>query len=301
MNNISLQIQTVLYKNSLEPLMRSLKSIQNAIRICRDSDIMLSDVRFCYGDASPNPLFDDETIKNIQREYENYFSFSYNFFGFNSGSAKGHNVLGVDCDTDYMLLMNPDILFCPRFLVEVLRPFDEIENVGIVEGRQTPVEHPKDYDKDTGETSWSSGACTFIKTDLFHKVGGYDSDTFFMYCDDVDLSWRIRLLGKKIIYQPRAMVFHAKRLSEEGSWQPTDAEAYYSMEAALYMLYKWSDYKQYKKLLKTLSNSVDESTLKVVREFKTREKNGEMPKPVKNAEMVTTFTGNNYMPTRFTL
>jgi GT2 family glycosyltransferase len=38
--------------------------------------------------------------------------------------------------------------------------------------------------------------------------------TFFMYCEDVDLSWRLRLLGYAIIYAPDAVVYH--RLSATG-------------------------------------------------------------------------------------
>jgi GT2 family glycosyltransferase len=37
---------------------------------------------------------------------------------------------------------------------------------------------------------------------------------FFMYCEDVDLSWRLRLLGYAIIYVPDAVVYH--RLSATG-------------------------------------------------------------------------------------
>ena len=301
MKKNSLQIQTVLYQNSQESLIRSMQSIQNAIRVSHNNGIAFSDVRLCYGDASPNQLLDDETIVALQTKYKNYFNFSYQHFGFNAGSARGHNLLGMNCDAEYMLLMNPDILFSPRFLIEIIYPFDNIKNVGIAEGRQTPIEHPKEYHSSTGETSWSSGACTLIKSEFFHQIGGYDAESFFMYCDDVDLSWRVRLLGKKVIYQPHAVVFHAKRLSEKGHMQPTQTETYNSIQAALYMYHKWSNKNQLSNLLKTLSHSTDKNIIKIVNDFTVREKKGELQLPMKNAHRVATFVNDNYTTHRFIL
>ena len=61
----------------------------------------------------------------------------------------------------------------------------------LIDAIQFPVEHPKIYDPVTFETPWASGACLAIPHDIFKKIRGFD-DTFFMYCEDVDLSWRAR-------------------------------------------------------------------------------------------------------------
>ena len=197
--------------------------------------------------------------------------------------------------------MNPDVLFCPQFFNEILFPFKKYKkDVGIVEGRQTPIEHPKVYNLVTGETSWSSGACSLITTDLFHEVNGYD-ETFFMYCDDVDLSWRVRLLNRKVIYQPRAVVFHSKGLSREGGWIPTEAEIYYSTEAALFMARKWFDNKQLVALLKQFSLSGNKSLEKAYKKFIELQKSDKLPDPVSRSKEVAMFVNGNYALHRFKL
>ena len=112
--------------------------------------------------------------------------------------------------------------------------------MGIVEARQIPLEHPKKFDPVDGSTSWASGACMMIRAELLQQVGGFDGDSFFMYCDDVDFSWRARLAGYQVIHQPSARVFHDKRIQVDGRLVVSDAERYYSAEAALLMAWKYS-------------------------------------------------------------
>ena len=48
-------------------------------------------------------------------------------------------------------------------------------------------------------------------------VGGFDAHFFPMYCDDVDISWRLRLAGWKVRHAPRAAIFHDKRITIDGA------------------------------------------------------------------------------------
>ncbi|MFH0969722.1 MAG: glycosyltransferase family 2 protein [Patescibacteria group bacterium] len=57
------------------------------------------------------------------------------------------------------------------------------------------------------EADWISGACLFIKKDIFQKIGGFDKK-FFMYYEDVDLCKRVREKGYKVIYFPEFKVKH---------------------------------------------------------------------------------------------
>ena len=84
------------------------------------------------------------------------------------------------------------------------------------------------------------GAFAVTPRDLFDELGGFDEQTFFMYCDDVDYSWLVRESGHRVVFQPAAVVFHDKRLRHDGAWQPTSAERYYSAQAALLLAHKWS-------------------------------------------------------------
>ncbi len=47
----------------------------------------------------------------------------------------------------------------------------------------------------------------FIKRQVFDEVGGFDPD-FFLYGEDIDISWRVHLLGYKIVYVEEALFRH---------------------------------------------------------------------------------------------
>lgn len=70
--------------------------------------------------------------------------------------------------------------------------------------------HYRDRLKDSiHEIDSPSGAFYLIKKTVIEKVGGFDED-FFMYGEDLDLSYRIKKLGYKIIYYPVFTVVHLK-------------------------------------------------------------------------------------------
>ena len=44
----------------------------------------------------------------------------------------------------------------------------------------------------------------FVRADVFESVGGFD-ERYFMFYEDVDLGWRLNLLGWKVRYEPRSL------------------------------------------------------------------------------------------------
>ena len=293
---ISIQIQTVLYNNNINSLINSLESIDNAVRNTKNININRVFVR--YGDASESALLNVNEVNEINRSLS-YISLSYQFFGFNSGTSRGHNILGKNCSTDFMLVMNPDVILSPIFFDEIIKPFSNTE-VGIVEARQVPIEHPKEYNPETGETGWAAMACAIFPTSVFHLVNGFDAETFFLYCDDVDFSWRVRMKGLKIIYQPTAMVFHPKSLSVKCKWCTTQAERYYSAEAELLMAYKWSNNKRLKKLLKLWKRKSGEQQ-QAYQNFMKLKELGKLPPQVDPQGKVSMFLDGYYAPSRYFL
>jgi GT2 family glycosyltransferase len=184
-------------------------------------------------------------------------------------------------------------------LVELIKPL-RARGVGAAEARQLPIEHPKDYDCATGETGWATGACMMVPTALAKALGGFDAESFFLYCDDVDLSWRIRLAGLKIVYQPSAGVFHDKRLSADGILPPGPAQQYYSAEAALVIAHKYDR----PDLVRRTLFEYDASDLSYLRQaaaaFRAREAAGRLPR-VTPAPGIAEFVGTNFTRHRFPL
>lgn len=70
--------------------------------------------------------------------------------------------------------------------------------------------HLRDRLKNTiHEIDSPSGAFYMVKKTVIEKIGGFDED-FFMYGEDLDLSYRIKKLGYKIMYYPLFTVIHLK-------------------------------------------------------------------------------------------
>ena len=64
----------------------------------------------------------------------------------------------------------------------------------------------KQYD-DAAEIFWASGAALFIRSSLFHQLGGFDED-YFAHQEEIDLCWRIKRAGYKVMVEPRGSVRH---------------------------------------------------------------------------------------------
>ena len=57
------------------------------------------------------------------------------------------------------------------------------------------------------ETLWATGACMVVRAADFKAAGGFDA-RFFAHCEEIDLCWRLRLMGKKIYCIPDSEVYH---------------------------------------------------------------------------------------------
>jgi GT2 family glycosyltransferase len=62
------------------------------------------------------------------------------------------------------------------------------------------------YD-DEKEIFWASGACFFIRKEVYRKLNGFDDD-FFAHQEEIDLCWRAFNLGYKAKYTSKSVVYH---------------------------------------------------------------------------------------------
>ncbi len=63
------------------------------------------------------------------------------------------------------------------------------------------------------ETDYVSGAALAIDRDLFRSLGGFDEAYAPGYYEDVDLAWRVRAAGRRVVYQPASGVIHFEGVS----------------------------------------------------------------------------------------
>ncbi|MFT3817634.1 MAG: hypothetical protein QM750_08425 [Rubrivivax sp.] len=140
----------------------------------------------------------------------------------NLGFGRAINAVLPDVATPFLLLLNQDAIPEPGALQRLWDSArDDDARVAAWEMRQIPYEHPKDYDPVTGDTGWFSGAAVLLRTAALREVQGFEP-RFFMYCEDVDLSWRLRCRGWRLRYLPCCAVVH-RTYSHAGEVKPLAA------------------------------------------------------------------------------
>jgi hypothetical protein len=267
----SITIQSILYRTEPQAVARTLEAFDNSAALGAAQGLG-GPVRVSLGDASPERALSDDDLAAFRSRFTSLAALDYTFFDENTGTAKGHNRLAAGDDTTYLVTSNPDIVPDRHALWRMLALFDD-PATGMVEAKQSPIEHPKEYDVTTGATGWAATAFSMTPRDLFEQLGGFDEQTFFMYCDDVDYSWLVREAGRTVVFQPAAVAYHDKRLSLDGAWQPTPAEHYYSAQAALLLAHKWSRDDVVARVTATFESSEVPEFVDAVREFRRRQEN----------------------------
>jgi GT2 family glycosyltransferase len=155
----------------------------------------------------------------------------------NNGFAGGVNRLAGQSRSEFMFILNPDTEIDEGCLEKLLARARSDGRIAICEARQYPREHPKAFDPETGETTWCSGAAALIRREAFEEVGQFDERLYFMYCEDVDLSWKLWLRGWKCTYLPAAGVRHFTQDLLPGKRRTQ--ENYFSFRNSLFLFYRF--------------------------------------------------------------
>ena len=157
----------------------------------------------------------------------------------NYGFADGYNIALQTIEEPYYALVNSDIEVTENWLVPILSMFENEANIGIIQpkildyknkeyfeyagaaggfidkygypfcrGRifQTLEKDTHQYD-DEKEIFWASGACFFIRKEVYRKLKGFDAD-FFAHQEEIDLCWRAFNLGYSAKYTAKSVVYH---------------------------------------------------------------------------------------------
>lgn len=194
-----LWVGIVLYQNAASELER----LCAALRLNQETPGTPA-LHVVWWDNSPTPALRPELERLVPGA-------DYRFAGENLGFGAAHNRVMKEAfaapSTSYYVCVNPDGVLHPRCLAELVAEAERPGRTGLVEARLFPDEHPKPYDPVTHETPWCSGCVLLLTRALYREVGGFD-ERFFMYCEDVDLSWRARAAGFSVRVAPRALVHH---------------------------------------------------------------------------------------------
>lgn len=293
---VSIQVQTVLFRNTADDVERLVDATAAAAR-CGRREGLVDRVEVRIGDCSPVPVLLDEDVARL-REVPGVDAVAYDYFAENLFTAAGHNRLAEAATTDYLLVQNPDTNGAPTLLAELVTAASD-PSVGMAEARQIPLEHPKAFDPFTGDTSWASTACVLIDRPAFEALGGFDARHFPLYCDDVDFSWRLRLSGLRVVHVPRAVVFHDKRVDTEGTMAPTAMETYSGALARLMLCDRYGRADVKAETITWIERHGSPDHRKALSEYRQLAAEGRTPEPIVGASAVAEFTGGEYASHRW--
>ncbi len=157
----------------------------------------------------------------------------------NYGFTGGYNRILERVEADYYILLNSDIEVTPCWIEPVIRLMESDELIAAAAPKiksfkqKTHFEHAGaaggfidkfgypfcegrifyDIEADLGqyqvskEVFWASGAALFIKKRYWDECGGFD-ERFFAHMEEIDLCWRLKNMGLKVMYCAESEVYH---------------------------------------------------------------------------------------------
>lgn len=293
----SLRVQTVLYASPSAAVGRLVRSLARSVEIARAGGLV-SSASLHLGDSGSPSLSDDDVSSLRASTADTFDELRYLPFGANLGHGGGQNRLAEGAGEDLLLVVNPDAVAEPLLVAELVRRFLD-PGIAVVEARQVPVEHPKEYDPGSGTTPWASMACAALRMAAVREVGLFDAESFFLHGDDVDLSWRMRLAGWQVVHQPTARVFHDKAIGSGGYIAAGDAELVQGPLGSLVLAYKYSRDDEVARLGELLSQGTAEQRA-AWSEFVERRRSGRLPQVRLDPEgRVARFVQGNHALHRF--
>lgn len=178
----------------------------------------------------------DDSVAMVQREFP---SVRLIVLEENHGFADGYNLALQQVEAEYVVLLNSDVEVTEGWLqpqidhldthpevaacqpkIRAWRQKEMFEYAGAAGGFVDCYGYPfcrgrviGVVEKDNGQYDsvksifWATGAALFIRLNDYREVGGLDG-RFFAHMEEIDLCWRLRARGRKIVCLPQSVVYH---------------------------------------------------------------------------------------------
>ncbi len=150
----------------------------------------------------------------------------------NIGFAPAINQGAKEAKGKYIAILNNDTRVDPQWLIELIKPIDKYNQVVCIgskvlswdgkkidfvgsmvnfegKGFQIDYGHPIEEDRYIEDKYYLfvNGSSMLVDKEIFLEVGGFDED-YFAYYEDVDFGWRLWILGYKVVFAPKSIVYH---------------------------------------------------------------------------------------------
>jgi len=178
----------------------------------------------------------DDSVEFLKKHYPtvSIIQLSQNF-----GFSKGYNLALDYLDDDYFVLLNSDVEVPDNWLEPLVDMMQKDPTIAAVQPKIRALGKPEYFEyagaaggwidslgypfargrifdtveKDNGqydnavEIFWASGCCMMVRGPLFKGFGGFDND-FFAHLEEIDLCWRFKRAGYKVMFNPKSTVYH---------------------------------------------------------------------------------------------
>ncbi len=182
----------------------------------------------------------DENLKN--EIYSKYRNVECILSKENLGYGSANNLALSKTDTNYALIINPDVVLSDNALKNFFLTVKKIPNFGIL----APISKNEKYqnfnidiDKNLKEVETVKGFAMFLNMKNFQKIGFFDSN-FFLYFEEIDLCKRLQSSNIKIYIDPSIKVHHLGGASHDLKFNK-------SMELSRNWHWMWSTFYFHKK------------------------------------------------------
>jgi GT2 family glycosyltransferase len=159
----------------------------------------------------------------------------------NHGFAQGYNeaLEQIKDQFQYYILLNSDVEVTPNWIEPVIALMEPNPNIaacqpkilsyhekthfeyagaagGFIDRLGYPfcrgrvflsIEEDFGQYNDTREVFWATGACMFVRANVFHTLEGFDGD-FFAHMEEIDLCWRMKHAGYQVFASGESTVYH---------------------------------------------------------------------------------------------
>lgn len=178
----------------------------------------------------------DDSVGFLQK---NFPQINLIVFDKNYGFSSGYNKALFQIEAEYFVLLNSDVEVTENWITPIIKLMDTDQAIaacmpkikwydhrnffeyagaagGFIDKYGFPfcrgrilnvVEEDKGQYDNVTEVFWASGACLFVRADLYKCSGGLD-DNFFAHMEEIDLCWRMKNMGYKIMYCPDVSIYH---------------------------------------------------------------------------------------------
>ena len=179
---------------------------------------------------------DDDSIAFVKANYPNITIVKNDD---NYGYAGGYNHALKHVTADYFVLLNNDIEVTPNWIEPVIEAMEKDKTIAAAQPKMLDynnrqkfeyagagggyidvfgyafcrgrifevLEEDKGQYNDTHSAFWATGACMFVRAEVFKKLHGFD-EHFFAHMEKIDLCWRMQLAGHTLVTVPQSAVYH---------------------------------------------------------------------------------------------